>query len=367
MPSLPRSINILVPKRSPNSARPGISGGTGAVRSDFIHGRHRGRPSSPETNSGERPHVLEAALTLALADCSRSRTYLVGVSGGRDSIALLHALKRLGFQSLVVCHLDHGLRGKLSRADARFVSKQAAGLGFDVESARAKTKAFALASGRSLETAARELRRAFFLECSRRRRCRTLLLAHHADDQVETCLFNFLRGSGAAGLAGMRPESTLGGLRIIRPMLEIPRSEINSFLAANKIPFREDHTNAESEHTRNRIRHLVIPAIDRAFGESFRQAVLRASQIFRQEDDWMESLTPEVSEKLSCRDLRAMPDALRHRTVLRWLRQSGVPEPGFAETRRVLSLLDAAGPARVSLPGSLHARRRAGEIFLGRD
>lgn len=81
----------------------------------------------------------------------------------------------------------------------------------------------------------------------------------------------------------------------------------------------------------------------------------------------MESQTPEVSEKLSCAALRAMPDALRHRTVLRWLRRSGVPEPGLFETRRVLSLLDTTGPAKASLPGNLHARRRAGEIFLGHE
>jgi len=277
----------------------------------------------------------------------QNQTFLVGVSGGRDSTALLHALKRLGFRNLVVCHLDHGLRGKLSRADAKFVSKQAALLGFEVESARARTKEFAKATGRSLETAARDLRRAFFLECSKRRRCRRLLLAHHADDQVETCLFNFLRGSGAAGLAGMRPESTQNGLLIIRPMLEIPRAEISGFITANKIPFREDHTNAEIEHTRNRIRNLVIPAITNAFGESFRSAVLRASHIFRIEDEWMESQTPEVPQKLSCATLRAMPDALQRRTVL--------------------SLLDATGPARVSLPGNHHARRRAGEIFLGQE
>jgi tRNA(Ile)-lysidine synthase len=310
---------------------------------------------------------LEDAVAKALAGYPRGRTYLVGVSGGRDSMALLHALKRLGFQKLVVCHLDHGLRGKLSRADAKFVSRQAELLGCGVESARAGTKEFAKATGRSLEAAARELRRAFFLECSKRRRCRRLLLAHHADDQIETCLFNFLRGSGAAGLAGMRPESTQGGLRIIRPMLEIPRCEISAFAAANKILFREDHTNAELEHTRNRIRNLVIPAISKAFGESFRAAVLRGSQIFRIEDDWMESQTPEASETLSCAALRAMPDALRHRTVLRWLRRSGIPEPGFAETRRVLSLLDITGPAKVSLPGDHHARRRAGHIFVGHE
>ncbi len=280
-------------------------------------------------------------------------------------MALLHALRRIGFHNLIVCHLDHGLRGKSSRADAAFVAKQAALMGVPLESARARTEDFAKVTGRSLETAARDLRHAFFLECSKRRRCRCLLLAHHADDQIETCLFNFLRGSGAAGLAGMKPDTTRNGLRVIRPMLEIPRGDIDKFVETQKIPFREDHTNAESKHTRNRIRNLVIPAISQAFGESYRQAILRASHIFRQEDEWMESLTPEVSKELSCAGLRSMPDALRHRTVLRWLRKNRVPEPGFAETRRVLSLLDVeAGPAKVSLPGNLYARRRAGVLFL---
>ncbi|MEI6494023.1 MAG: tRNA lysidine(34) synthetase TilS, partial [Verrucomicrobiota bacterium] len=324
----------------------------------------------PSTNISvlKKSDPVDTAVAEAMEEHPRARSYLVGVSGGRDSMALLHALKCLGFQKLIVCHLDHGLRGKLSHGDARFVTKQAALLGYEIESARAGTKEFAKATGRSLEAAARELRRAFFLECSKRRRCRSLLLAHHADDQIETCLFNFLRGSGAAGLAGMRPESTQNRLRIIRPMLEIRRDEINTFIADNKIPFREDHTNADLKHTRNRIRNLVVPAITEAFGPSFREAVLRASQIFRIEDEWMESQTPEVSEKLGCAALRAMPDALRHRTVLRWLRRSSVPEPGLFETRRVLSLLDAEnGPAKVSLPGNLHARRRAGEIFLGHE
>ena len=166
----------------------------------------------------------------------------------------------------------------------------------------------------------------------------------------------------------MKPESEMGGVRILRPMLEISRDEISGFVAENKIAFREDHTNAGIEHTRNRIRNMVIPAIIGAFGESFRGAVLRASEIFREEDEWMESQTPEIPGNLSCASLRAMPEALRRRTVLQWLRRSPVPEPGFAETRRVLLLLDVEeGPAKVSLPGGLHARRRAGEIFLDHE
>ncbi|TSA30153.1 MAG: tRNA lysidine(34) synthetase TilS [Verrucomicrobiaceae bacterium] len=297
---------------------------------------------------------------------SLRRPLLVGVSGGRDSMALLHALRALGFEKLIVCHLDHGLRGRASRADAEFVRRSASGCGF--ESARARTDEFAKRHRISTEAAARELRYAFFRECARRHRCRRLLLAHHADDQVETCLFQFLRGSGAAGLAGMKPVSLRGGMTIIRPLLAVGREEIDRYIAENAIRYREDGSNTSTVHTRNRIRHVVIPAIRDAFGPSFRDAVLRASEILRMEDEWMESQVPETGARLSCRELRQMPDALRHRAVIRWLRKSGVPEPGFAETRRVLSLLDpASGPAKVSLPGNLHARRRAGEIFLGND
>jgi len=308
-----------------------------------------------------RDHPVERAVALAMAGLSRRRPFLVGVSGGRDSMVLLHALRALGFEKLVVCHLDHGLRGRASRADADFVRRAAGGGEF----ARARTKDFAKAERCSTELAARELRRAFFQECAKRHRCRRLLLAHHGDDQVETCLFQFLRGSGAAGLAGMKPVSVRDGLTVIRPMLAISREQIDDYVAEKKIRYREDVTNTATAHTRNRIRHAVIPAIREAFGDSFRSAVLRAAEIFRMEDAWVESHVPQVSERLSCKELRELPDALRHRTVLRWLRQSDVPEPGLAETRRVLSLLDPEnGPAKVSLPGRLHARRRSGEIFL---
>ena len=100
-------------------------------------------------------------------------------------------------------------------------------------------------------------------------------------------------------------------------------------------------------------------------GASFRQAILRASQILRSEEDWMNSLIPDVGAELSCADLRAMHPALCARTVLRWLRERGVPEAGFQETQRVLALLDTKnGPAKISLPGNMHARRQAGRLFL---
>lgn len=299
-----------------------------------------------------------------MAGISKSRKLLVGVSGGRDSMVLLHALIALGFRRLVVCHLDHGLRGKASRADAVFVVRHAARLGLALESARAETRGYAGTHRKSLELAARELRLAFFTECSRRHKCRELVLAHHADDQIETCLFNFLRGSGAAGLGGMRPVSRMGALTVRRPMLGIFRGEITVYQKRRRIPFREDASNLETLHTRNKLRHGVIPAIEQALGPSFRKAIPRAAAIFQAEDDCLAALVPEAGETLCCKELRALPTALRRRAVLRWLRERGVPQPGWDETQRVLSLLDTAGPAKTNLPGNLHARRRSGVVFL---
>jgi tRNA(Ile)-lysidine synthase len=307
---------------------------------------------------------LESALALALKGISKSKKFLVGVSGGRDSMVLLHALHRLGFRQLVVCHLDHALRGKASKADAALVKKTALRLGLAFESARAQTRDYAAANKKSLELAARELRHAFFAECAKRHRARHLLLAHHADDQIETCLFNFLRGTGPAGLAGIKPVSRLGNLTVHRPLLAVSRDEIDRYRKLHCIPFREDSTNAEALHTRNKLRHEILPAIEHTLGAAFRKAIPRAAEILRAEDEWMSSLVPAVGETLSCRDLRAMPLALQRRVVRAWLVAREIPEPGMEETQRVLSLLDTAGPAKINLPGDRHARRRAGVIFL---
>src|SRR5215469_18092637 len=134
--------------------------------------------------------------------------YLVGVSGGRDSVALLHWLVNLGYKKLIVCHLNHQLRGRSSDADARFVEKLAAKYQIDSEIGSTNIRAIGKKKKMSIETAAREARYAFFAETARRRNCRTIFVAHHADDLVETFLINLFRGAGAAGLAAMREVST---------------------------------------------------------------------------------------------------------------------------------------------------------------
>lgn len=280
-------------------------------------------------------------------------------------MALLFALHELGYRNLIVCHLNHRLRGAAGDADSLLAGRAGQQLRYPFELGEADVRAYASEAKLSLETGARDLRYAFFRACARDHRCHRLFLAHHGDDQIETCLFNFLRGSGAAGLGGMKPIIHAHGLEILRPMLGVTRSEITAFVNEKGIPFREDRSNADVAHTRNRLRHRVIPEIERAFGSSFRTAILRAAEILRDEESWMASLLPEIGETLGCTTLRKMPPAVRRRVVLQWLRLAGLPEPGFAETSLVLSLLDVEnGPSKINLPGNWHARRRAGCLFL---
>ncbi len=289
---------------------------------------------------------------------------LIGVSGGRDSVALLHLLASRGHR-LIVCYLDHALRAE-SRGEALFVEKLAAGLGCECVVRRENVTARAKRMKCSIETAAREARYAFFAKVARERGVPRLFLAHHADDQVETFLFNLLRGSGAAGLGAMRMSSKREDLEIVRPLLGVWREEIDAYVAEHGLEFCEDASNADPRHTRNRVRHEILPMLTKAFGRDVRAALLRSAEILREEDAFLAAV-PELAmaneRELSVRELRPLPVAIQRRVLLAWLRARGVGEIGFGEVERVRSLL-AGRVAKVNLPGKKHARRRAGKLFI---
>ena len=308
-------------------------------------------------------------MNIDLSTYDRTKRHLVGVSGGRDSVALLHLLLDAGFQRLIVCHLDHQLRGRSSRADAAFVAKLAARHGLDIVSGKADVRSIAKKEGLSIETAAREARYDFFAKVAREKRCRTLFLAHHADDQVETFLFNLFRGAGPAGLGAMRPESSRqigrAKLLIIRPLLATWRSEIDDYVAAHRLAFREDASNASTAPTRNKMRHEIIPALGKWFGRDIRRSIWRTAEILGAEHDWLDSLTPAPGHELIVAALREMPAAQQRRTIHAWLKLTGVGNISFNEVEAVRSLLPPdSKPAKINLPGNLHARRRANRIFL---
>lgn len=302
------------------------------------------------------------------ANFSCHRKYLVGVSGGRDSVALLHWLLAFGYRKLIVCHFEHGLRGRAGKADARFVERLAQKHGLDFELGSAKVATIAARTKRSVETAARDERLAFFQSVSARRRCRTIFLGHHADDQVETFLMNLLRGAGGRGLGAMRERSTYGRLEMVRPLLAIWRSEIDQYIQEQGLKFREDASNQELEARRNRTRHKIVPWLEKEFGRKVRANLWRAASILTEEEDFFEELLPNDMGDvpfLEVKGLRALPVALQRRAVLRWLRGNDITDLSFHSIEQVRSLLQPDGAvAKINLPRARHARRRAGRIFL---
>ncbi|MFI0347162.1 MAG: tRNA lysidine(34) synthetase TilS [Chthoniobacterales bacterium] len=295
---------------------------------------------------------------------------LLGISGGLDSVALFYLLLELGYQKIILCHFDHQLRGEESRADASFVKALAIVHHLAYEIGSEDVAGRAAREHLSLETAARAARYEFFAAVAKKKNIKTILLAHHADDQVETIFFNFLRGSGSSGLAGMLPISTRKindiELRIIRPLLTVSKKELADFLAEKNIPFRHDSSNDTLLPTRNRLRHRLIPLLDQIFGTSYRDAVRRAASILSEEDDFLQSLAAPLAakEELPTHELAKLPLALQRRVVYTWLRHHGFEDIGFAEVERILSLQNLDGPAKVNLPTCRHARRRAGVIFV---
>src|SRR6266576_7116618 len=253
--------------------------------------------------------------------------YLIGVSAGRDSVALLHWLISLGYERLIVCHLNHQLRGRSSDADAQFVkslveryNQELAGnalrlpgprtgkrnarrttacrIGFELGSAN--IRALGKKQKMSVETAAREARYAFFAKTARRRNCRTIFVAHHADDLVETFLINLFRGAGSAGLAAMREISTrrIDGvdLTIVRPFLCVWRKEIDDYVGEHRLKFREDATNKNLTPLRNRIRHRIIPYLEKMLGRNIRYNIWRTAIIAADEEKWIESEVPDSAD-----------------------------------------------------------------------
>src|SRR5437899_6807623 len=227
----------------------------------------------------------------------RDARYLIGVSGGRDSVALLHWLINLGYKKLIVCHLNHQLRGRSSDADARFVEKLAGKYQVDFEMGAAKVRVLAKKKKMSLETAARDARYSFFAKAAKRHRCHTIFLAHHADDLVETFLLNLIRGAGLTGLAAMRDVSTRRvdnvDLAIVRPLLSVWRTEINDYVREHRLKFREDASNKNLAPMRNRIRNRIIPYLEKILGRNIRQNICRTAIIAAEEENWIDNQLPD--------------------------------------------------------------------------
>lgn len=302
---------------------------------------------------------------------SKNRRYLLGVSGGRDSMALLYSLLEAGYRNLVLCHLNHGLRGRASGQDAAFVRRVAKKLSLPCMTARVDVGQLARDQGVSVELAARSARHRFFRQCAIEHRCQRVLLAHHADDQAETILFNLLRGSN--GLKGMRfcvRHSVLGKeLEILRPLLGVTRGDIDDYLARQQVSYREDASNAEAIATRNRLRNEAIPLLNEMMGRDIRPALLRAEAISQSQrvatGELLDTLQLEdPQQRLFLPKLKNLSPALQTTVIHRYLKERGIGDINHDLLCRCTRLITDPSMAKINLPGGKFLRRKEKRIFI---
>lgn len=288
----------------------------------------------------------------------------VGVSGGADSVCLLHVLAELAPKwnlTLSVLHLNHTLRDKESDADEEFVRGLAARFDFEFHCKKVDVRRLARETRDNLEQAARRVRREFFLDFVSRGALDRVALGHTRSDQAETVLFRFLRGAGTTGLAGMRPLTPEG---LVRPLLEICRPEIHEYLLDRRIPWREDASNADRSFARNRIRLDLLPALTRDWNPALPETLSGVARIARDEEDyWNAELDRVVSGRFVEQSrailfrtdwFRELPRAIARRVVRRAIEaaKGDLRAIDLLHVEGILELADAAeGSARLQVPG----------------
>jgi tRNA(Ile)-lysidine synthase len=317
-----------------------------------------------------------------LADAGRllpSRgTVLAAVSGGADSVALLHLLARLATRRpllrLVVAHLDHGMR-RGSAADRRFVHRLAAGLGLPCISDR-RAVAKLRRRDESPEEAARRVRRGFLLEAAAEAGATRIATGHTLDDQAETVLMRLARGAGPAALAGMAPE---GPGPFVRPLLAIERAELREWLRRRGLAFREDPSNASLCYDRNRVRRLVLPALAEATNPRAARHIAEAADRLREDSRFLDGLAlgrlarlagraPAGEVALDARRLARVPHPLAARMARLLLERSGA-DPRRVAARHVeafLRLATGKDGGRLDLPDGLTGARRGDLVVIER-
>lgn len=304
----------------------------------------------------------------------RDEVVLVAVSGGADSAALLRALWRLRPAAaggrLVVGHLNHLLRGEESDADETFVRNVAAELGLECIVERVGANAAAKQRGDGVEEAARTLRYEFLARAAGTIGARYLATAHTLDDQAETVLQRILRGTGLAGLAGIPKARSAagGGIGLVRPMLNIRRSEVLEYLASLGHAYREDSSNTDRAYTRNRVRHDLLPQLAREYNP---RIVETLAHLATQAEEAQAALRPAVEQllkaslrrhdadciELDCAALRRAPRHLvREVLIAAWV-EAGLPlqAMGFAEWDALAEMAVAETPSKRMLPGGVAA------------
>lgn len=299
---------------------------------------------------------------------------LCAVSGGADSVCLLHWLAQRRDISLTAAHFNHQLRGEESNRDEAFVRSLCDRWGIPLTVGRGDVLAFARREKRSVEEAARTLRYTFLYRAAEELGCDRIAVAHNADDNAETLLLHLLRGSGLNGLTGISPKLH----KIERPLLTTSRQEIEDYLVQNNLPHVEDSSNADDTYTRNRVRHQLLPLLEElnpGFVRRLSSAIPRlradndclnaqAWQLFRQAGRRGEDLVVPAAA------ISQAPGPIGARAVRLLLAEAagGDWDCSAAHIEAALSLCHSDDPsAQVSLPRRLTVRREYGDLVFTHD
>ena len=295
----------------------------------------------------------------------------VAVSGGADSVALLRVLLELRSElGIVLCvaHFNHGLRGEQSAADEAFVADLAAQHSLEVVVHRGDVREHALASKLSLEAAGRAARYRWFAHVAQQQRLDQIATAHTLDDQAETVLLKFLRGAGTRGLAGIYPIVNRNQFRIVRPLLCVTRVEVESYLSSLGQQWREDESNLDHRFLRNRVRHELLPLLERDYNPRLRHLLSDLAKLSQGEQHYWDELvaqhlTTNEAGELLLAGFADLPVALQRRVLKDFAESHGGGALGFAHVEKLRRC--ALGELRkAELPGDRIAVRANGALQI---
>lgn len=312
-------------------------------------GGNRQRPSDPLLAKVEKAIEREDLL-------SPGDTVAVAVSGGCDSVALLQALCELSVRwrwRLAVLHVNHGLRGRESGQDARFVRRLAQELGLPLLATKLRlTKAEKEAASEEL---LRRKRYDALEHLAGEAGTAIVALGHHRDDLAETVLMNFLRGSGPAGLAGFAPKARMGRITLVRPLYDCTRAEIVEFCRRRRLGWREDSSNRDLRWMRNRVRLELLPMLERTYNWRLRDLLVDNAFWFRQDERCLEGLAREAlglagrrrkaPRSLPLDRLAALPVAVLARLFRIWVMAAGgaTAPPSGRQIQELIRLVERGG------------------------
>ncbi len=298
----------------------------------------------------------------------RGELILAAVSGGPDSVAMLHALhthsSELGI-SLHVAHINHGIRGEQSNLDEEFVRKLAQTLRLPVTVGHADVPAMCAELHVGVEEAARIARHTFLRKTAESICANKIAIAHTADDRAETILLNILRGCGIDGLGAMQP---IDGL-IVRPLIETYRSEIEAYISKHALSYRIDETNLDTTFARNRVRHELIPSLEREFNPAVKSALNRLAEIAASQRNLMQSISESALHEITCRDgidgslFANLPEAIQFQIVRSEIeKQKGdLADVTFEQIRSIVESVTQGNEFTFTLPtGRIYASYKGG-------